>query len=41
MLTEFYDASVALIEKSQLICTANQLSGFYMTATVAFNGLSI
>ena len=41
MLTEFYDASVTLIEKSQLICTANQLSGFYMTATLAFNGLSI
>ena len=27
------------IETSKLICTANQLTGFYMTATVAFNGL--
>ena len=27
------------IETSQLICTANQLNGFYMWATLAFNGL--
>ena len=27
------------IEISQLICTANQLNGFYMSATLAFNGL--
>ena len=27
------------IETSQLICTANQLIGFYMRATLAFNGL--
>ena len=27
------------IETSQLICTANQLTGFYMRATLAFNGL--
>ena len=33
-------ASVALIETSQLICTANQLTGFYMRATLALNGLS-
>ena len=28
------------IEPSQLICTANQLTGFYMRATLAFNGLN-
>ena len=28
------------IEISQLICCANQLTGFYMTATLAFNELS-
>ena len=27
------------IETSQLICTGNQLTGFYMRATLAFNGL--
>ena len=27
------------IETSQLICIANQLTGFYMRATLAFNGL--
>ena len=27
------------IETSQLICKANQLTGFYMRATLAFNGL--
>ena len=27
------------IETSQLICIANQLAGFYMRATLAFNGL--
>ena len=27
------------IETSQLICTGNQLIGFYMRATMAFNGL--
>ena len=27
------------IENSQLICTANQLTGFFMRATLAFNGL--
>ena len=27
------------IETSQLICTANQLTGFYLRATVALNGL--
>ena len=32
-------ASVALIETSQLICTANQLTVFYMQATLALNGL--
>ena len=28
------------IETSQLICCANQLTGFCMRATLAFNGLS-
>ena len=33
-------ANVALhIETSQLICRANQLTGFYMRATSALNGL--
>ena len=33
-------ASIALIlETSQLICSANQLTGFYMAATLALNGL--
>ena len=27
------------IEASQMICTANQLTGFYMRATLAFSGL--
>ena len=27
------------IETSQLICTANQLTGFYTRATLAINGL--
>ena len=35
------NASVALIETSQLICTANQLTGFYMRSTLAHNDLSI
>ena len=29
------------IETSQMICCANQLTGFYMGATLAFNGLTI
>ena len=29
------------IETSQLICSANQLAGFYMRATLAINGLKI
>ena len=33
-------ASVALIETSQLICAANQLTGFYMRAILALNALS-
>ena len=33
-------ASVAVIETSQLICCASQLTGFYMRATLALNGLS-
>ena len=33
-------ASVSLIETSQLICTANQLTDFYTRATLALNGLS-
>ena len=28
------------IEKCQLICTSNQLTGFYMRATLARNGLT-
>ena len=32
-------ASAALIETSQLIYCANQLSGFYMGAALALNGL--
>ena len=28
------------IETSQVICSANQLTGFYMFATLALNGLS-
>ena len=28
------------IETNQLICTANQLTGFYMRKTVAINGLN-
>ena len=27
------------IETSQLVCCVNQLTGFYMRATLAFNGL--
>ena len=33
-------ADVTLIEYSQLICTGNHLSGFYMRATLALNGLN-
>ena len=33
-------ACVTLIETSQLICTANQLTGFYMRAALALNGLN-
>ena len=29
------------IETSQLICTANQFTGFYMRAILTFNGLNI
>ena len=29
------------IEISQLICFANQLTGFYMMATLAFNELKV
>ena len=35
------NASVALIETSQLICTANQLTGFYIRATLPFNGFNL
>ena len=34
------NAIVALVETSQLISTANQLTGFYMRATLAFSGLN-
>ena len=33
-------ANFALIETIQLICYGNQLTGFYMKATLALNGLS-
>ena len=33
------NAKVAIIEISQLICSANQLTGFYMMATLASNVL--
>ena len=33
-------ASVAVIETSQLICSSNQLTGFYMRATLALKGLT-
>ena len=29
------------IETSQLICIANQLTGFYISATLAFHGLML
>ena len=29
------------IETSQLICTSNQFTGFYMWATLACNGLTL
>ena len=35
------NANVALIETSQYFCTANQWTGFYMRATLAFNELTI
>ena len=36
------NASVVLIETSQLICITDQLTGFfYMRATLAFNGLKL
>ena len=35
------NAKVTLIETSQLICTAKELTGFYMRATLAFSGLTI
>ena len=34
------NAKVAIIETSQLIYRANQLTGFYMIATLAFNELN-
>ena len=34
------NASVPLIEISQLICTGFQLTGFYMRASLAFNKLN-
>ena len=34
-----YPASVPLIETSQLICAANQFTGFCMSGTLAENGL--
>ena len=33
-------ASVTLISTCQLICTVTQLTGFYMRATLALNGLN-
>ena len=37
----FRDKNNNLIETSQLICRANQLTGFYMMATLAFNELNM
>ena len=34
-------ANVLLIETSQLICSANQLTGFYMMGTLAVKGLTL
>ena len=39
LLFNLLSASVAHVETSQLICTANQLTGFYVRATLALNGL--
>ena len=36
-----FSASVALIETSQLICCANQLTAFSMGATLSYNGLRL
>ena len=33
------NTSIAIIEIRQMICCANQLTGFYKRATLAFNGL--
>ena len=42
MLPSYRNQSIdLLIETSQLICTANQLTGFYMTTTRAINGLKL
>ena len=35
------NAKAVIIETSQLICRATQLTGFYMMATLAFNELTI
>ena len=39
-LTDFKCQCCPHIETSRLICRANQLTGFYMRATMALNGLS-
>ena len=35
------NTKVAIVETSQLICSANQLTGFYIMATLAFNELML
>ena len=39
-LMQSYCQCCPYIETNQLICTANQLTGFYVRATLAFNGLN-
>ena len=40
-INSFKRQSCHHIETSQLVCRANQLTGFYMMATLAFNELRI
>ena len=39
VLPTYRNQSTDLHSKSQLICIANQFTGFYVRATLAFNGL--
>ena len=40
-LVNSLNARVVIIETSQLVCSASQLTGFYMMVTLAFNELMI